>query len=165
MPIQLVCDSSVLLAFERAQLLDILKPLAGEIVMPKAVQAEVRGIKLSESITVIQLTGRSIKKSRSIEHALSIGRGEAECCALAIKLKTGFMLCDDRKFVRQKFFSADRSVKAINVFGFSLFLHVLCKRKQIENVWPYFEKIINSNNWQRSEVLSVNHAFLKEKGY
>ena len=145
--------------------MNFLKPLAGEIVIPKAVQAEVSGIKLSESIAVMQLTGRSIKKSRSIEDVLGAGRGEAECCALALKLKTGFILCDDRKFVRQKFFAANRSVKGIRVFGFSLLLHILCKRKHIEGVWPYFVKIVASNNWRRSEVLSVNYAFLKEKGY
>ena len=165
MPIQLVCDSSVLLAFERAQLVNFLKPLAGEIVIPKAVQAEVSGIKLSESIAVMQLTGRSIKKSRSIEHVLGAGRGEAECCALALKLKTGFILCDDRKFVRQKFYAVDRSVKGIRVFGFSLLLHMLCKRKIISDVWPVFEKILDSNNWRRSEVEAANYSFLKETGY
>ena len=167
MPRKLVIDSSTLLAFEKAGLVGFLARLGLKIVVPPSVKAEIEvgGMaSLLEVIEVLQLRGRSIKKSRALEN-LGIGRGEADCCVLAKKLKLGFIVCDDRKFVRQRFLSADKSLKAVKVFGFSFLLDLLCKRKVMSDVWPVFEKILDSNNWRRSEVEVANYAFLKEMGY
>lgn len=111
-----------------------------------------------------ELKGRTLKYSKSLEH-LNIGKGESQCCALANKLKLEFIICDDRKFIRQRFFLNDKNVQKIKVLGFSFFLHLFHKKKLIKNVWEYFDEIIKLNNWERSEVLIANHTFLKEMGY
>lgn len=116
------------------------------------------------AVEVVQLKGRSVKKSRALEN-LGIGRGEADCCVLSARLKLGFVVCDDRKFVRQRFFANDKTLRAIAIFGFSFLLHLLYKRKALNDVWPLFEKIINANHWRRSEVEAANYTFLKEMGY
>lgn len=167
MPRKLVIDSSTLLAFEKADMVDLLPRLGLKLLVPPSVKAEIEAgstASLLEVIEVLQLRGRSIKKSRALEN-LGIGQGEADCCVLAKKLKLGFIVCDDRKFVRQRFLSADKNLKAVKVFGFSFLLDLLCKRKVISDVWPVFEKILDSNNWRRSEVEASNYSFLKESGY
>ncbi len=118
---------------------------------------------LLEAVEVVQLRGRGVKKSRALEN-LGIGRGEADCCVLAARLKLGSIVCDDRKFVRQRFFANDKTLRATTIFGFSFLLHLLYKRKAVNDVWPFFERIISSNNWRRSEVEAVNYTFLKEMG-
>ena len=124
-----------------------------------------------------------MKLSKSLEY-LNISKGEAQCCALANKLKLGFIICDDGKFIRQKFFSDNKQLQNIKVLGFSFFLHIFYmsvnrkaisehaqkslifdKKGLIKNVWEYFDKIIELNNWERSEVLVANYTFLKEMGY
>ncbi len=117
-----------------------------------------------DAVEVVQLRGRSIKKSRALEN-LGIGKGEADCCGLANRLKLDFIVCDDRKFVRQRFLANDKALSAVTIFGFSFLLHLLYERKAVNAVWPYFDKIIASNNWRRSEVEAANYSFLKEMGY
>lgn len=167
MPRKLVIDSSTLLAFEKADMVGLLPKLGLKLLVPPSVKAEIEaGITASllKVIEVLQLRGRSIKKSRALEN-LGIGQGEADCCVLAKKLKLGFIVCDDRKFVRQRFLSNDKTLNAITILGFSFLLHLLYKRKIISGVWPVFEKIIGSNNWRRSEVEAANYTFLRELGY
>ncbi len=166
MPRKLVIDSSTLLAFEKAGMVGFLARLGLKIVVPPSVKAEIEAggvAPLLEVIEVLQLRGRSIKKSRALEN-LGIGKGEADCCVLAKKLKLGFIVCDDRKFVRQRFLSTDKNLKAVKVFGFSFLLDMLYERKIISDVWLVFEKILDANNWRRSEVEAANYAFLKEIG-
>ncbi len=164
---QLVIDSSTLFAFEKADLVGLLSKLGLKILVPQSVKAEIeagRTAVLLSIIEVLQLKGRSIKKSRALEN-LGIGKGEADCCVLATRLKLGFTVCDDRKFVRQRFLANDKTLSAITIFGFSFLLHLMYKRKALNDVWPFFEKIINANHWRRSEVEAANYAFLKEMGY
>ncbi|MEK6837966.1 MAG: hypothetical protein AABX69_04915 [Nanoarchaeota archaeon] len=167
MPRKLVIDSSTLLAFEKAGLVDLLSKLGLKILVPPSVKAEIeagRTAVLLSIVEAVQLKGRTIKKSRTLEN-LGIGKGEADCCVLATRLKLGLIICDDRKFLRQRFLSHDKTLSAITIFGFSFLLHLLYKRKAVNDVWPLFEKIISANHWRRSEVEAANYAFLKKMGY
>ena len=164
MPKILVADSSTLIALERAGLIKFLKGIDYDVIISNAVKEEVKNQKILKFLKVYELRGRTLKLSKSLEH-LNIGRGEAQCCALANKLKLNFVICDDRKFIRQKFFSNNKDIQNIKVLGFSFFLHIFHKKKLIKDVWKYFDKIIELNNWERSEVLAANYTFLKEMGY
>lgn len=167
MPRQLIIDSSTLFAFEKSGFAALLQKLDCELVVPVSVKDEIeqgKGKVLPCIVKVVPLKGRSLKKSSAFEH-LGVGRGEAECCVLAARLKSGFIVCDDRKFLRQRFFSDDEKLKAIKVVGFAFLLHLLFKKKVVDDVWSYFNKIISSNNWQRSEVHVANYTFLKALGY
>ena len=167
MPSSLVIDSSTLLAFEKAGLVDFLHKAGLRIFVPSSVKAEIEAGGKSlvlNAIQVVPLRGRSIKKTGLLEN-LGIGKGEADCCVLAARLKLGFIVCDDRKFVRQRFLSSEKSLKSVKVFGFSFLLHLLLEKHVITDVWPFFEKIIVANNWRRSDVEAANVAFLLGMGY
>jgi len=160
----LVADSSTLIALERVNLIGFLDKLDYNILAPKAVKDEIKKENILRFLNVKELKGRSLKNSRDLER-LNIGKGEAQCCALANRLKLKFMICDDRKFLRQRFFSDNKKMQNIKILGFSFFLHIFHKKKLIKDIWKYFDKIIEINNWQRSEVLVANHTFLKGLGY
>ena len=157
-------DSSTLIALERADLIKFLKKISYNAVIPKAVKEEINNEQILKFLKVQELKGRTLKYSKSLEH-LNIGKGEAQCCALANKLKLKFIICDDIKFVRQRFFLNNKRIQNIKVLGFSFFLHLFYKKRLIKNVWEYFDEIIKLNNWERSEVLVANYTFLKEMGY
>lgn len=160
----LVVDSSTLIALERISLIKLLNKIGYKITIPKAVKEEIKSKKILKFCEVQELKGRTLKLSKSLEH-LNIGRGEAECCALSHKLKLNFIICDDRKFIRQKFLLNNKQLQKIKILGFSFFLYTFNKKGLIKNVWEYFDKIIKMNNWERSEVLIANYTFLKEMGY
>ena len=161
---KLVADSSTLIALDRAGLISYLGKIDYKIIIPKAVKQEFKNDIALDNLELHELKGRTLKKSRTLEQ-LNIGKGEAQCCALANKLKLGFIICDDIKFIRQRFFSVDQKLKNIKIVGFAFFLHIFYKKKLIDDVWPCFNKIIKSSNWERSEVLAANYTFLKEMGY
>ena len=164
MPKNLIVDSSSLIALERADLIKFLDRINCTIFISTSVKEEMNSDKILKFCKVQELRGRTLKLSKNLEN-LGIDKGEAQCCALAIKLKSGVIICDDRKFIRQKFFLDNKKVQNIKVLGFSFFLHLFYKKKLIKDVWPYFDKIIRLNNWERSEVLVANYTFLKEMGY
>ncbi len=160
-------DSSSLIALERAGMAVYLNKTGYDIIIPPAVKEEIQKGKstmLLKKAKVQELSGRTLKKARELEF-LNISKGEAQCCALAAKLKTGFIVCDDQKFIRQRFFSDDRRLKEIKVLGFAFFLHQFYKKKLINDVWSRFNKIIELNNWKRSEVQAANYTFLKKLGH
>ena len=160
----LVADSSTLIALERVDLIKYLNKIDYDIVIPPAVKDEIKNKEVLRFLRIQELKGRTLKLSKSLEH-LNIGKGEAQCCALAINLKLKFIICDDRKFIRQKFFSNNKHLQNIKILGFSFFLHIFYKKQLIKNVWEHFDRIIRLNNWERSEVSVANYTFLKEMGY
>ena len=164
MPESLVVDSSTLIALEKANLAHLLKRINYVIIIPKAVKEEINNEKVLKFLKIKELKGRSLKLSKHFEY-LGIGNGEAECCILANSLKLRFMLCDDRRFIRQKFLSNNKQLQSIKILGFSFFLHIFYKKKLIKDVLKHFHKIIKLNNWERSEVFVANYTFLKEMGY
>ena len=134
-----------------------------EIIVPKFVSIEFGKIK-QKNIMVENLKGRSIKKVNSLI-SRGFGRGEAECLVLADKLRTGFIVCDDRKLLRQKYLLEDKILENTDITGFSFILHILFKKKQISDIWKVFNTVIEKNNWKRGEVEVANFTFLKEMGY
>lgn len=160
----LVVDSSTLIALERAGLIKFLNKIDYSIIIPKAVKEEIKNYRILKFFKIQELRGRTLRLSKSLEH-LGIDKGEAQCCALANKLKLKFIICDDRKFIRQRFLLNNKQLQNIKVLGFSFFLHIFYKKRLIKNIWEYSNKIIKLNNWERSEVLVANYTFLKEMGY
>ena len=159
----MVIDSSSLIALERVNLLGKFKYLDSKIIVPKTVSLEF-GNTDQKTIRIRNLKGRSIKKANSLV-GKGFGRGEAECLVLADKLKTGFIVCDDRKLLRQKYLMEDKILEKKEIAGFSFILHILFKKKQINGIWEVFNDVIKKSNWKRSEVEAANFAFLKEMGY
>ncbi len=164
MPRKLAVDSSTLIALERADLIKFLDKIDYAIIISPSIKEEVNSEKILKVCKVQELKGRTLKLSKNLEH-LGIGKGEAQCCALAINLKLKFIVCDDRKFIKQRFFLNNKKIMNIKVLGFSFFLHIFYKKKLIKDVWQYFDRIIKLNNWERSEVQVANYTFLKEMGY
>lgn len=163
----LVTDSSSLFALERGQLISYVKRIPFTIIISPAVKEEIERGSSKELLNVVNvqsLNGRTLKKARTLEK-LGIGTGEAQCCALALHLNIDFIICDDRKFIRQRFFSNDNDLKQIDVLGFAFFLHIFYKEKLISDIWSYFYTIIKLCNWERSDVQLGNYDFLKELGY
>ena len=164
MPRKSVVDSSTLIALERADLIKFLNKVDYTTIITPTIKEEINSEKILMFCKVQELKGRTLKLSKNLEH-LGIGKGEAQCCALAIRLKLKFIICDDRKFIRQRFFLDNKKVRNIKVLGFSFFLHLFYKKRLIKDAWPYFDKIVKLNNWERSEVQVANYTFLKEIGY
>ena len=158
---KLIIDSSTIIALERVNLLNYLIKLNFDILITEAVSNEIKNVR---GLKVEPLKGKSLKLVMELEK-INIGKGEAECIALAKKLKLGFILCDDRKLIRQIFFSSNKGLKDIKILGFSFILHELYNKKIITNIWECFDLIIKRNNWERSEVQVANYTFLKELGY
>lgn len=167
MPDTLVVDTSSLIALERGRLVPPLSQLKWELVVPLAVKEELEQGRKSEILTitkVFHLTRRTSKKSNDFEMQ-GIGKGEAQCCALALRLGLNFIICDDQKFIRQRFFSRDKDLPQIKVLGFAFILHLLYQKGIISDVWLYFNDIIALCHWERSEVQVANYSLLKELGY
>lgn len=160
----LVVDSSTLIALERAGLIKFFDKINYDIVIPKAVKEEIKDEKTLKFVRLQELKGRTLKLSKNLIH-FGIDEGEAQCCALANKFRLNFIICDDRKFIRQRVLLNNKQLQNIKVLGFSFFLHVLYEKGLIKDVWQYFDKIIKLNNWERSETLVANYTFLKEMGY
>lgn len=159
----LVIDTSSLIALERVGILKKLNHLGFQMIIPKVVSLEFGKIDL-ENVKIENLRGRSAKKANSIA-IKGFGKGEAECLVLADKLKAGFIICDDRKLLRQKYLLEDKILEKIEIAGFSFILHLLFKNGQLNGIWEVFNAIIEKNNWKGSEVEAANFMFLKERGY
>ena len=160
---KLIVDSSTIIALERADLIKLLEKIDYEIIVPNSIKKEINNEETLRFFKIYELKGRTLKYSKNLQH-LNIDKGESQCCALANKLKIKFIICDDRKFIRQKFF-LDKKLQNIKVLGFSFFLHIFYKNGLIKDIWEYFDKIIMLNNWERSEILIANYTFLKEMGH
>jgi len=161
---KVIVDSSTLIALERANLINFLNKIDYSTIIPIAVKEEIINERILKFLIIQELKGRTLKLSRSLEH-LGIGKGESQCCALANKLKLKFIICDDRKFIRQRFFLYNKNIRNIKVLGFSFFLHMFYKKRLIKDVWQQLDNIIKLNHWERSEVLIANYTLLKERGY
>lgn len=162
----LIIDSSTIIGLERAGLLDKLKKLDFPILLPRGVFEELglEALKTWGNITIEHLRGKSMNKKSELIKA-GIGNGEAECLVLAAKMKLGFIVSDDRKLIRQKYFFPVGILQKINILGFSFMLHLFEKSGLIKDIWASFDEVINKNNWKRSEVEIANYSFLKSMGY
>ncbi|MDA2935102.1 hypothetical protein MYX82_12285 [Acidobacteria bacterium AH-259-D05] len=99
MPI--VSDSGPILSFARANLLDCLRDVAGELIVPYAVHEEILGdLKMPGSKTIAEsvwITRQSVRDPRLVAR---LHRGEREAIALAKELGAA-LLVDDRCFFRE----------------------------------------------------------------
>lgn len=159
----LIADSSTLIALERADLLKFLDKINYKIIIPESVSKEVGDIEKYKNIQIDKIKGRTLKKSISLRRL--INEGEADCIVLARKYKLNFIVCDDRKLLRQIFFSQNRAFKNIKIIGFSFFLHEFFKNSLINDIWKFFNLIVEKSNWARSEVYVANFTFLRDMGY
>ncbi len=161
----IIVDSSTLIALERGELINYLDKINLEIVIGKDVLNEIGDLKKSfTNYRIENLNGKTKGFSENIEK-LGIGKGEAECIAILTKLNQKLIICDDVKLTRQLFLFKNDKLNDLRINGFSFFLDIFCKKGLITDVWPYFNKIIGECNWERSEVLALNFAFLKRLGY
>lgn len=165
---KLVVDSSTLIALERVNLYKNLKNLDFQVLITPAVAEEINYNKnWEDKVKVKTLKGRSLKKVEELVRNTKIGKGEAECLVLAKTENLNFIISDDRKLIRQKFFSEEKYLRKTKILGFSFFLF-LFERSSFFNkkkIWELFDRIIKANNWERSEVYVANYAFLKEMNY
>lgn len=165
---KLVVDSSTLIALERVNLHKNLENLDFQVLITPTVGEEINYNKnWKGKVKVKTLRGKSLKKVEQLVKNTKIGRGEAECLVLAKAKNLNFIISDDRKLIRQKFFSKEKYLKKTKIVGFSFFLF-LFERNNFFNkrkIWESFDKIIKTSNWKRSEVYVANYTFLKEMGY
>ena len=85
--------------------------------------------------------------------------------ALANNLGSNFIICDDKKLIRQIFFLNIKSLRNIKLLGFAFLPHSFYNKGLIDNIWTHFNNIIELCHWERSEVYVANYTFLKEQGY
>lgn len=137
------------------------------VIIPPAVAEEIDHSGKKSGLEVKELKGRSLKKVEELVRNVKIGRGEAECLALAKREGLNFLVSDDRKLIRQKSLSREKYLRDIKILGFSFFLHLFEKKDLIKSgdLWDLFDQIIEANNWERSEVYVTNYTFLSELGY
>lgn len=160
-----IIDSSTLISLERVALIKLLDKTNCKITIPSSVKEEIGDICDNlKNVEVKGLSGNTLKISKTLQE-LKIGKGESDCIALAKNLGIKFILCDDRKLLRQIFFSKNKSLKEIKILGFSFLLHEFYKNKLITDIWDNFQNIIKKNGWKRSEVQVSNYMFLRELGY
>jgi len=161
----LVIDSSTLISLEKSDLLNFLDNINFKLLIPESVKKETRGICDSfGKISTRAISGNTLKLSRDLQK-IGIGTGEADCVALAKSLKLKFVVCDDRKLIRQVFFSKNKNLRVLRVLGFSFLLDKFFRDKLVDDIWKTFDNVIKRNNWERSVVQIYNYAFLKKLGY
>ena len=159
-----VIDASTLIACERGGLLPLIGKLKLDLRIPSVVLDEIgnKRFKLNNSTGEV-LKGKTLYYARQLEKY--VGKGDAACIALAKHLPLHTIISDDRKLLRQVFFSKDRYLQDLGILGFSFLLHRLYKEGLVKDVWSFFERIVAACNWKRSEVEIANYTFLKEMGY
>ena len=157
----LIIDSSTLIALDRVDLIPFLDKLNYNFIIPQSIREEIGDTYLNcKKIKVETLNGKTVQVSKNLQE-LNIGSGEADCVALANSYNLDFIVCDDRKLLRQIFFSKNPILKRFKIVGFSFLLYQFYKKGLINNVWEHFEEIIKKSKWERSEVEVTNYLFLK----
>ena len=91
----LIADSSVIIAFQAVDRLDVLRSLFGEILIPDAVYKEVFAVEKKKApafIKVVKLKNREVFNTLFLQ----LGAGESEVIALALEKKTDKVAIDDK---------------------------------------------------------------------
>ncbi|MCP3964085.1 MAG: DUF3368 domain-containing protein [bacterium] len=90
-----VCDTAPLVSLQESELLEIL-PLAGEVCIPPAVEAELRSLDpLPEWLQITALDTPFAQEARAWAQAGILGPGEAEAIALVRQMAADWLLTDD----------------------------------------------------------------------
>lgn len=93
---RIVCDSSTIIALERINHLWLLESFAEEILIPNAVNKELkstRDINLSPCFRVVDIEDKFFIK----QHRKSLHIGEVEAIAIAKAVKADLIILDDKK--------------------------------------------------------------------
>ena len=91
----LIADSSVIIAFQAVDRLNVLRSLFGEIFIPDAVYKEVFAVEKKKApafIKVVKLKNREVFNTLFLQ----LGAGESEVIALALEKKTDKVAIDDK---------------------------------------------------------------------
>jgi uncharacterized protein len=107
-----VSDTSPITALLAAKEADLLKKLFGEVVIPKAVEAEL--LRTHPELPPWLRVQAVIDLSKASFYATSVDRGEAEAIALAEELRADHLLIDERKGRR---LAQQRGVPVIGLLG------------------------------------------------
>jgi predicted nucleic acid-binding protein len=95
-----VSDATPINGLVRLRVVDVLRELYGQVVIPTAVEAE-----LSHPNTPVEVrnwlsstpTWLAVKKPLHVDPAIVSGAGEREAIALALELEADFLLVDDKE--------------------------------------------------------------------
>lgn len=131
---RIVCDSSAIIALERINYLWLLESLSEDIIIPYAVNKEIRskkGINLPMCIRVEEARDRLyIRRNRKYLHL-----GEVEAIALAKDIKADLIILDDKK--ARKFAEKE----GLKVAGLPVLLIRAKKKGIIEKVKPVIDDL------------------------
>lgn len=97
-----ISDTSPVVALARIGHIDLLKTIFGQIVIPKAVEqelksAELRGLNLDGILKASWISVMPVRLSSELKYFMTIlDPGESEALALALELKADFILIDEK---------------------------------------------------------------------
>lgn len=132
-----IINTSPIQYLYQTELLDLLKTLYGEIIVPQAVKKELNvgislGISLPNLTTYSWMTIRTAQSQAILPLVTELGAGEREAISLATEFQDSLVILDDGL--------ARRYARLLNV-SFTGTLGVLLKAKQkgyLAEVTPYF---------------------------
>ncbi|MEW6418626.1 MAG: DUF3368 domain-containing protein [Nitrospirota bacterium] len=135
---KIVCDSSTIIALERINHLWLLEKLAEDILIPHAVNKEIktkRGINLPSCLSVQEAKNKLyIRRNRKDLHI-----GEVESIALAKEVKADLIILDDRKARKL----AEK--EGLKVSGLLALIIMAKERGIIKRVKPIVDDLKNHN--------------------
>jgi len=136
--LRIVCDTSTIIAFERINHLWLLENLAEEILIPHAVNKEVKskkGINLPACFRVQEVKDKSyIRQNRKNLHICGV-----EAIALAEEIKADLLILDDKKAKKL----AEK--EGLNVTGLLALLIIAKGKGIIQRVKPILDELKRHN--------------------
>lgn len=159
MPIVVVSDSSPIRALHHLGLLSLFRDLYGTVIVPKAVQAELR--QPTTTCPALEITNYAWLEIRSASSRIGdfavpadLDPGESEAIVLAIELRADLVLIDERKAT-----DAARALGLATVG--TLGILVEAKRKQlIDRVLPCVDRLVSELRFFVSPTLRQRLAEL-----
>lgn len=132
----IVSDSSALIALGRIKLLNILEGLYGKIIIPEAVQKEVKNSNEKNAISEKWIISKNVKDKLAVNILGGrLGKGESEVIALGLELESDLLILDEK---------AARNTAALLGLKFTGTVGILIAAKQkklIKQVKPYLDSL------------------------
>jgi uncharacterized protein len=149
-----VCDTSPLLYLHQVDHLKLLPDLYGSVLIPPAVQAELRkGAELGVAVPDVEslpwLGVRPVPDVTLLPTIMDLGAGEAEAIALALFYPGTLLILDD---------DLGRRIARLNSLRFTGTLGVLIKAKQegfVTGIAPILEKLQQTTMWLSNELIRM----------
>lgn len=150
----IIVNTSPLVYLHRIRQIELLPTLYGAIVVPSAVQAELRiGIKAGfPAPDVEQLSWvrtKAVQSQTLIPVIVDLGPGEAEVIALGLECPGSLLIIDDR---------LARKVASLNHLTFTGTLGILLKAKQVghlKSIAPLIEALRASGLWLSDDLVEA----------